>query len=152
MLQEGIALTDRAWATGARGPYVLQAAISSLHSRAESFGATDWHQIVALYLNLELHVPSGPVRLGRVVATAHAFGPAVALSLLDELDDETGIASDPLTAQRATAVRAHLLELRRDHAAAADHFRTAAAMTANGVERRYLLERAARATNRDGLS
>ena len=152
LLHEGIALIDTIWSTGARGAYVVQAAIAALHSRADSFGATDWHQIAALYLLLEQRMPTAPVRLGRVVAAAHAFGPAVGLQLLDDLDAETHVASDPLTEQRYHAVRAHLLEQRHDHAVAAAHFREAARLTANSVERDYLLGRAEQAGARRELS
>lgn len=145
MLREGIALIDGVWPTGGRGPYQLQAAIAAIHGRAQDFDATDWQEIVGLYLLLEKHLPTGPVMLGRVVAAAHAFGPAVGLRLLDELDAEVGVAGDPLTKQRVHAVRGHLLTRRDDRAAAAEHFRAAAALTGNAVERDYLLRRAAEA-------
>src|SRR5690606_20472559 len=116
--------------------------IAAVHGRARSFDATDWQEIVGLYLLLERHLPTGPVMLGRVVAAAHAFGPAVGLQLVDQLDAEVGLAGDLLTKQRAHAVRAHLLARLDDHAAAAEHFRAAAALTENAVEREYLLRRA----------
>lgn len=142
MLAEGIALIDRVWPAGDHGPYRLQAAIAAVHGRSETFGETDWHQIAGLYLLLEQRLPTAPVRLGRVVAAAHAFGPAVGLQLLDELEAAFGIDTDPLTEQRTHAVRAHLLDQRHDRAGAASHFRAAARLTSNGVERDYLLTRA----------
>lgn len=144
-ITEGSALLDAAWSTNASGPYLLQAAIAALHSGAGSFEATDWHQIAGLYLRLEEQLPTAPVQLGRVVAAAHAFGPVVGLRLLDELEAESGIGTVPLTVHRTLAVRAHLLEARHDHAAAAAHFRDAAKLTANEAEREYLLARARRA-------
>jgi predicted RNA polymerase sigma factor len=147
-LAEGTALIDEVWAAGPPGPYRIQAAIAAVHARAASFGETDWPQIVGLYLRLEQQTPTAPVRLGRVVAAAHAFGPGVGLQLLDDLDAAYGIAHDPLTEQRAHAVRAHLLEQRHDHSTAAVHFRAAAELTSNDVERDYLLARAAQADAR----
>lgn len=148
LLDEGTALIDCVWPRGDHGPYQLQAAIAALHCRAPSFGATDWGQIVGLYLLLERHSPTAPVRLGRLVAAAHAFGPAVGLQLLDELDADTDLSLDPLTRQRAHAVRAHLLDQQRAYPAAAAHFRSAAALTANQVEHDYLLTRAEQAEAR----
>jgi predicted RNA polymerase sigma factor len=76
----------------------------------------------------------------RVVAVAHALGPERGLHLLDEQD---GLGSDDLTAQRFHAVRAHLLRQVGHTPAAAEHFRAAAGLTSSAVERAYLLEQAA---------
>ncbi|MEI7058903.1 DUF6596 domain-containing protein [Nocardioides sp. CCNWLW239] len=142
LVEEGLAVLDAVWDTSDPGPFRLQAAIAAVHAQAESAAATDWREILGLYLLLERTLPTAPVRLGRVVAAAHAFGPVVGLRLLDELDAEHGLAEDPLTAQRVLAVRAHLLDQRRDPSAAAQ-FRAAAELTANEAERDYLLRRAA---------
>lgn len=64
--------------------------------------------------------------LGRVVAVAHALGPERGLQLLDEQD---GLGSDDLTAQRFHAVRDHLLRQVGETPAAAEHFRAAAGLT-----------------------
>jgi predicted RNA polymerase sigma factor len=48
------------------------------------------------------------------------------------------------TQHRLDAVRAHLLELAGDHAAAREHYRSAARRTTSLPERRYLQARAAR--------
>ena len=148
MLDEGVRLIDGIWPAGDHGPYQLQAAIAALHGRASSDADTDWVQIAGLYLLLEQQTPTAPVRLGRVVAAAHAFGPTVGLRLLNELDADVGIADHPLTRQRVHAVRAHLLQQRHDHRAAATQFRAAAALAANQVERDYLLASANRADAR----
>jgi RNA polymerase sigma-70 factor (ECF subfamily) len=42
------------------GPYQIQAAISALHSGAESWDATDWYQIQLLYMSL-FHIHPTPV-------------------------------------------------------------------------------------------
>ena len=82
------------------------------------------------------------MRLSRVVAVARAYGPARGLALLDDLDAKHGLSDEPLTRQRALAVRAHLLEEIGDATQARALYKTAAALTDNAVERRYLLERA----------
>ena len=141
LIEEGLAVLAEVWGRSDPGPFLLQAAIAGVHAHAESAADTDWREILGLYLLLERTLPTAPVRLGRVVAAAHAFGPVVGLQLLDELDAKHGLAGDPLTAQRVLAVRAHLLDQRHDPSAAAQ-FRAAAELTANEAERDYLLRRA----------
>ncbi|TDE97289.1 sigma-70 family RNA polymerase sigma factor [Occultella glacieicola] len=141
-IRQGRALIEQAWALDRVGPYQLQAAIAATHTQASTSTETDWPQIAALYLWLERLQPSAPVRLSRTVAVAHAFGPRRGLALLDQFEREHGLTDDPLVAQRARAVRAHLLERVGEHDSARAEFRAAAALTANGAERRYLLRRA----------
>ncbi|MBU2662090.1 RNA polymerase sigma factor [Actinoplanes bogorensis] len=140
LIQEGTALLDSVWAEPDAGPYRIQAAIAAVHAAAETAGGTDWPQIAALYEGLEAVSPTAPVRLSRVVAVAQAFGPERGLALLRDWPD------DPLTRQRERTVRAHLLERTGARAEAARLYRAAAGMTANTVERRYLLGRAERLT------
>ena len=63
---------------------------------------------------------------------------------VDAVIDQRMQRNDPLVSQRAHAVRAHLLDLLGDHDHAAHEYRAAAELTANDVERRYLLERISR--------
>jgi RNA polymerase sigma-70 factor (ECF subfamily) len=72
-------------ALGGRGPYVVQAAIASLHVDEPR----DWAQIAALYGELVRLTGSPVVELNRAVAIAEAEGPEHALALVDrlELDD-----------------------------------------------------------------
>jgi RNA polymerase sigma factor (sigma-70 family) len=135
---EGTALITAAWSRGPVGPYQLQAAIAALHANAPTAAETDWRQIAALYLALEHVEPSGPGMLARVVAVAHAYGEDRALALLEQLDRDHGLMQHPLTAQRAHAIRAHLLERNGQAAAAQAEFLAAAELTANDVESRYL--------------
>lgn len=140
-IREGSELIRAAWSQGDVGTYRLQAAIAAVHASAPTAEQTDWAQIAALYLALEQVEPSGPVRLARVVAVAHAFGPARAIALLEELDREHGLLQHPLTQHRALAIRAHLREAEGDPAARAD-FLAAADMTTNEPEHRYLSRKA----------
>ncbi|MDF4252963.1 sigma-70 family RNA polymerase sigma factor [Streptomyces sp. WMMB303] len=141
LIQEGTELIDTVWNRGETGPYQLQAAIAALHAAAAS-QCTDWPQIAMLYLWLERLTPTAPVRLSRVVAVARAFGAARGLALLDDLNRRHGLDRAPLTRQRERAVRAHLVRMTGDSAAAALLYREAAALTGNQVERRYLLDEA----------
>ena len=140
----GTELIDSVWGRREGGSYQLQAAIAAVHANAASPEQTDWPQIAALFLWLEQLTPTAPVRLSRVVAVAHAYGPARGLALLDDLNRRHRLNEEPLTRQRERAVRAHLLDMTGDAAGAAALYREAAAQTDNKVERRYLLRRADR--------
>jgi RNA polymerase sigma-70 factor (ECF subfamily) len=78
----GRALLARATDLGGRGPYVLQAAIASLHLE----DPPDWFHIAALYGELVQLADSPVVELNRAVAIAEAEGPAAGLVLIDRLD------------------------------------------------------------------
>jgi RNA polymerase sigma-70 factor, ECF subfamily len=77
----GRAALDRALALRGRGPYVLQAAIASLHADEPR----DWPQIAALYAELVRLTDSPVVELSRAVAVAEAQGPEAALEIVDHL-------------------------------------------------------------------
>jgi RNA polymerase sigma-70 factor, ECF subfamily len=81
-IDRGRALLDRALALGGRGPYVIQAAIASLHTEEPK----DWAQIGALYGELARLTGSPVVELNRAIAVAEADGPAAGLALVDRLD------------------------------------------------------------------
>jgi RNA polymerase sigma-70 factor (ECF subfamily) len=81
-IARGRALIDRAIALGGRGPYVIQAAIASLHTDEPR----DWPQIAALYGELARLTGSPVVELNRAIAVAEADGPAAGLELVDRLD------------------------------------------------------------------
>jgi predicted RNA polymerase sigma factor len=103
---------------------------------------TDWPQILALYTVL-LRMSDNPmVRLNHAVAVAMVHGPARALKLLEQLDDDRRLRGH----HRLEAVRAHLLEMAGDHEAAAHRYQVAAARATNMPERDYLLTQAARLT------
>jgi RNA polymerase sigma-70 factor (ECF subfamily) len=76
---------DRALALHGRGPYVVQAAIVSLHT-AES---PDWPQIVALFDELVRQTDSPVVKLNRAVAVAEAEGLEAGLEATEDLELDT---------------------------------------------------------------
>lgn len=85
MIQEGLALIDKAVRHRRPGPYQVQAAIAALHARAARAEDTDWAGIDALYANLERLQPSPVVTLNRAVAVSKARGPAEALAMIEPL-------------------------------------------------------------------
>jgi RNA polymerase sigma factor (sigma-70 family) len=145
-IAEGVALVTEALPRGATGPYQLQAAIAALHDEAPSAEATDWPQIVALY-ELLLRISDNPVvALSHAVAVAMVRGAPAGLELLVTLEADERIARD----HRLAAVRAHLLEMAGDRAAARDAYLAAARRTTSLPQQRYLNARAARLTDTEG--
>ena len=139
LIGRGLAALAQAAALGGEaGPYELQAAIAACHARARTAAATDWTQIVACYDALAQRMPSPVVELNRAVAVGMAFGPEVALPLVDALAASPQLERYHLL----SAVRADLLSKlgRQDEARLA--FERAAALTLNERERALLLERA----------
>ncbi len=139
-IAEGVALITSALARAPIGPYQLQAAIAAVHDEAARADDTDWRQILVLYELLAQVAPSPVVTLNHAVALAMVRGPQAGLELLATLDSDGRMAGT----HRLEAVRAHLLELAGDTAAARERYRAAARRTTSLPEQRYLEGRAAR--------
>jgi RNA polymerase sigma-70 factor (ECF subfamily) len=86
LIQEGLALMDKAMRHNRPGPYQVQAAIAAIHCRAATAADTDWAGIESLYQTLERMQPSPVVTLNRAVAVAKLQGPAAALAMIEPLD------------------------------------------------------------------
>jgi RNA polymerase sigma factor (sigma-70 family) len=139
LIAEGTSLITVTLARAPVGPFQVQAAIAAVHDEARRAADTDWPQILVLYDHLAALAPGPMVTLNRVVAVAMVRGPDVALRELSG-----AVASAPALAghHRAHAVRAHLLEMAGDAAAARESYREAARLTLSVPERRYLESRA----------
>lgn len=111
--------------------YVVQAAITSCHALAASYGETDWGAIVSWYDVLLTLDPGPVVRLNRAAAVAERDGAAAGLALVDEVEGLTGYAL--WHASRAVLLR----RLGRAEEAAAADVR-ARALPLNGVQRQLL--------------
>jgi RNA polymerase sigma factor (sigma-70 family) len=140
LIREGVALVTDALSNTPLGPYQLQAAIAAVHDEAPTVDETDWKQVLALYELLEQVSPNPMVTLNRAVAVAMVHGPEAGLQLLATLEQDPRMAKH----HRLHAVRGHLYELAGDAPAAAESYRTAARLSSNAPERRYLYEKAAR--------
>jgi RNA polymerase sigma-70 factor, ECF subfamily len=138
-IEEGLALVDAGLRMGRIGPYQLQAAIAALHGEAASPEATDWPQIAALYGELARINPSPVVQLNGAVAIGMSEGPRRGLALIDEL----GAVGELDRYHLFHAARADMLRRLGFFEAAADAYRRALAVMANGVERAYLERRLA---------
>ncbi len=86
IIDEALALLDKAMRHRKPGPYQLQAAIAALHARAATAKDTDWFGIDLLYQALEHLQPSPVVTLNRAVAVSKMDGPEAALAVLQTLD------------------------------------------------------------------
>ena len=134
MIDEGHAIVRACIRRDRPGPYQLQAAIQAVHCAADSFEATDWPQIVALYDHLLSLMPTPVVALNRAIAVAEVEGPERRAHVLDaiaaELDDY-----HLLHAARGTMLRR--LERRKEARAA---FERAAQLAATEADRRFLAQ------------
>lgn len=136
LITEGVDLLDGALRRGQAGPYQIQAAIAACHVTAVRADDTDWQQIAALYGQLVRHVPSPVVRLNQAVAVGMAYGPAVGLHLVDQLDGLAGYHLLPAT-------RADLLRRMSRFEEAAVAYRTALELASSESDRKYLHRRLA---------
>jgi RNA polymerase sigma-70 factor (ECF subfamily) len=127
----GRAALDRALALRGRGPYVIQAAIASLHADEPR----DWPQIAALYGELGRLTHSPVVELNRAVAVAEADDPEAGLAIVDRLDLEGY--------HYLHSTRAELLRRLGRTGEARDAYRRALALAHDDAERRLLERRSA---------
>jgi len=125
-ITEGRAVLARAAALHARGPYVLQGAIASLHVEEPR----DWLQIAALYGELSLLTDSPVVELSRAVAVAEARGPQAGLDIVDRLDLEDY--------RYLHSTRGELLRRLGRHEESREAYRRALALVHDEAERRLL--------------
>lgn len=143
LIARGITALSRAdaTATGAPGPYALQAAIAACHAHAYTYEETDWKTIATLYGLLSARSPSPVVELNRAVAVSMADGPEPALRIVDTIAAEPALREYHLL----PSVRGDLLLRLGRTAEARAEFERAAALTRNEREREMLLKRAATA-------
>jgi RNA polymerase sigma-70 factor (ECF subfamily) len=134
MIEEGHAIVRACIRRGQPGPFQLQAAIQAVHCDADSFEATDWPQIVALYDHLFSAMPTPVVALNRAIAIGEIEGPGAALRTLD------AIAPDLDNYHLMHAARGTMLRRlgQRDEARAA--FERAAHLAATEADRRSLAQ------------
>ncbi|MGB1250806.1 MAG: RNA polymerase sigma factor [Candidatus Promineifilaceae bacterium] len=141
MIQEGIALVDKALHMRAVGPYQLQAAISALHAEAKQSADTDWLQISFLYSELLRFQDNAIVRLNQAVAVSLGRGPANGLALLDPLVDELGGKAAYHLA------RADMLMRMGNSAESHRTLQTALPLAKNNIERQFIAKKLAQMQN-----
>jgi RNA polymerase sigma-70 factor (ECF subfamily) len=137
LIDEGLALVQRAVATRAFGPYSVQAAIAAVHAQAATSSETDWSQIAALYDVLLRIEPSPIVELNRAVAIAMRDGPEAGLNLIDAILAGGDLADYHL----AHAARAELCRRLNRTADAKAAYERAITLAKQEPERRFLQNR-----------
>jgi RNA polymerase sigma-70 factor (ECF subfamily) len=139
LIGEGVALVERALASGRAGSYSLQAAIVAVHAEARDPAATDWFKIVGLYDRLAQVAPSPVVELNRAVAVAMQAGPEAGLALVDAILRGGYLANYHV----AYSVRAELCRRLGRTAEARMAYERALSMAQQEPERRFLERRLA---------
>jgi len=134
MIEEGHAIVRACIRRDQPGPFQLQAAIQAVHCDADSFEATDWPQIVALYDHLFSVMPTPVVALNRAIAIGETEGPGAALTALD------AIAPDLDNYHLMHAARGTTLRRLGQRDAAKAAFERAAHLAATEADRRFLAQ------------
>ncbi len=134
MIEGGQAIVRACIRLGQPGPYQLQAAIQAVHCDADSFEATDWPQIVALYDHLFSVMPTPVVALNRAIAIGETEGPGAALTALDAL------APDLDNYHLMHAARGTTLRRLGQREAAKAAFERAVHLAATEADRRFLAQ------------
>lgn len=135
LIQEGLAILEKAFRMRQPGPYQLQGAISALHARAARAEATDWPQIAALYGELRRYLDSPIIQLNQAVAVSMAHSPQAGLNLLEPLAAELNQYAPYHLARADMLRRSGALEQ------AQSAYRAALALTHNSVERDFIFKR-----------
>jgi RNA polymerase sigma-70 factor (ECF subfamily) len=134
MIEEAHAIVRACIRRDQPGAFQLQAAIQAVHCNADSFEATDWYQIVALYDHLFSVMPTPVVALNRAIAIGEIRGPGAALTALDAIGPDLDKYHLMHAARAATLRRLG----QRDAAKAA--YERAAHLAATEADRRFLAQ------------
>ncbi len=145
MIEEGHAIVRACIRRDQPGPFQLQAAIQAVHCDADSFDATDWPQIVALYDHLYSLMPTPVVALNRAIAVGEIEGPGAALSALD------AIAPDLDDYHLLHAARGTTLRRLGQRDAARSAYERAAHLAATEADRRFLAQQIEELAEDDAL-
>ena len=134
-IDEGRVLLRSSLRQSSPGTYALEAAIAAVHAEAGDAEETDWPQIVAIYEQLYALHPTPIVALNHAVAVSMAHGPAIALPLVEALEESL----DNYHLWHAT--RADLLRRMGHSEEAIASYRRAHSLATNEAERRFLAGR-----------
>ena len=130
LIDEGQSIVRECLRRNRPGPFQIQAAISAVHSDANTAADTEWAQILQLYDQLMAVTPTPVVALNRAVALAELRGADVALSTIEGLDLDGYYLFH--------AVRADLLSRIGRNEDARNAYARAVERTANSAERAFL--------------
>jgi RNA polymerase sigma-70 factor (ECF subfamily) len=117
------------------GPYQIQAAISALHSRVESWDATDWPQIQLLYMSLFHMQPSPVIALNLAIAKANGGQLVQAYEDVQMLNDELNLYQPYHAARGDLESRLNLIKQ------AICSISKAITLSKNSIERDFLIKK-----------
>jgi RNA polymerase sigma-70 factor (ECF subfamily) len=134
MIDEGLALVERAFSSRPPGGYAIQAAVAALHAEAARSEATDWAQITFLYSRLLRIHPSPIIELNRAIAVAMHKGPEAGLEQIDAILERGDLHGYPL----AHSARAELCRRAGHTEQARESWKRALALTQQAPEQRFI--------------
>ena len=134
LIAEGLEIVRSLLRRNLPGPYQLQAAIQAVHADAATAEETEWLQILALYDQLLVMLPTPVVALNRAAALAEVDGAEAAMALVDSLGIDARYV--PLH-----AVRGELLARIGRNGEAAAAFEVAESLSGNESERAHFRRR-----------
>ena len=138
-IDEGTALVEAALRRRTPGRYQIEAAIAALSCAPDTYEATDFAQIAALYGELVRMEPTPVVQLNRAAAIGLGGDVPAALVIVDALIADTSLRDHHL----AHATRGDLLVRLDRPGEARTAFELASTLTSNAAEKRFLLRRIA---------
>ncbi len=134
LIQQGLIYLERASEQGAMNEYLIQAAISATHCRAQTFHDTDWENILTLY-DLQLQItPSPIVELNRVVALEKVHGSLLGVKEIERLEATQFFDEYYLF----YAIKSEMLQKLGNNEDAKEALEKAIALTKNEKEKSYL--------------
>ncbi len=134
LVAEGLKFMESSATGSVLSEYHIEAAIASIHARAQRAEDTDWKTIVSLYDALLKLRPSPVVALNRAIAVAQNEGPERGIEEIASITDRDRLAAYPFY----PAALGELEFRRQRHEAAREHFRAAFALARNPMERQFL--------------
>ena len=138
-IAEGQNLLLKTLAKGRPQAYQIQAAISAVHCQADSFAATDWREITALYERLYAYEPTPVVLVNASIAVSFDSSPGAGLASL-ELAGEGG---DLEAYQPYHAARADMLRRDGQYIKAKKAYQKAISLSRSPAEQEYLAHKMA---------
>ncbi len=136
LIAEAEQVVRSAGSAGELGRYQIEAAIQAVHAARRLSGSTDWAAIAHLYLGLTIHLRTIGARVAYAAVLSEAENTGAALRSLAEISEESVSHYQPYW-----AVRAHLLALANERAAAVSAFERAIGLTEDVAVRCYLAKK-----------
>lgn len=137
MIERGLAQLGRSVGDTSLTTFHLEAAIAGAHASAQTYAATNWTRIVALYDKLLALQPSPVAALHRAIAIGRATGPRDGLDAVEALAGDTRLSASSALAAATADLKVQLGEIRTARA----EYRRALELCATDVERRFITKK-----------